>query len=115
MSRVLPASSSSLGDAHIVSPTSLATRMSQEHSEEERKELINRALDARIFKLRGVSPRSRWAKNYSRMMREPLTKEWCAHQERLKDPRFAAEWPDKVLSGWHPRKTSRSSTRRSRP
>jgi hypothetical protein len=89
--------------------------MTQEPSERERKELVNKALDAHVFKVRGVSPRSKWARNYSKMMREPLSQEeWSAHQEKLKDPEYAAEWLDKVLSGWHSRTTSPGSKRRSR-
>jgi hypothetical protein len=89
--------------------------MTKEPSEEERKELLNRALGARVFKIRGVSPRSKWAKSYSKMMREPLTdEEWRAHQEKLNDPAYAAAWLDRVRSGWHPGKASPSSKRRSK-
>jgi hypothetical protein len=89
--------------------------MTQEPSERERKERVNKALDAHVFKVRGVSPRSKWARKYSKMMREPLSQEeWSAHQEKLKDPGYAAEWLDRVLSGRHPRSTSPDSKRRSR-
>jgi hypothetical protein len=89
--------------------------MTKVPSEEERKELLNRALDARVFKTRGISPNSKWARNYSKMMREPLTEEeWRAHEEKLKDPKYAADWLDRVLSGWHPRKTSASLKRLSK-
>jgi hypothetical protein len=84
--------------------------MSPGTSKDDWVELANRALDVRIFKKRGVSPNSRWAKNFSTMMREPLRpEEWDAFQEKLKDPKFAEQWMDKVVSGWQPRKTSTSS------
>jgi hypothetical protein len=84
--------------------------MSSDASKEESTEWANRVLDARIFKAKGVSPNSRWAKNYSKMMREPLKpEEWRAFQEKLKDTTFAEEWMDKVISGWHRRRTSVSS------
>ncbi len=84
--------------------------MSSDTSKEEWAELANRALDARIFKKKGVSANSRWAKNYSKMMREPLKhEEWRAFMEKLKDPAFEKQWMDRVVSGWHQQKTSVSS------
>jgi len=77
-------------------------------------EWANRVLDAHIFRKTGVSPNSRWAKNYSKMMREPLKpEEWRTFMEKLKDPAFADRWFDRVMSGWHRSRTSRP-TRRSR-
>lgn len=89
--------------------------MSSEASKDDVEELAHRALDAHIFKVRGISPNSRWAKNYSKMMREPLDPEEVrAFQEKLKnDPAFAEQWMDKVLSGFHHLR-SRPSKRPSR-
>ena len=87
--------------------------MAKEHSGES-DEWAHRALDARIFKRLGVSPNSRWAKSYSSMMRQPLTEEeWSAFQEKLKDPKFAEAWMDRVLSGWRRTRPSTGSRRRS--
>lgn len=89
--------------------------MTQEPPEDKRGEIANRVLDAHVFRRLGVSPNSKWAKSYSKMMRQPLTEEeWRAHQEKLKDPKYAGEWLDMVVSGWRSKKTSPSLRRRSR-
>ncbi len=69
---------------------------------------IERALNARIFKKLGVSPQSRWAKDYTEMMRRPLTaEEWRNFEENvLNDPKKLDEWVDRVIAGW----TGRTST-----
>ena len=50
---------------------------------------MERALNARVFKKLGVSPHSRWAKEYAEKMRRPLTaQEWRNFEESvLNDPR----------------------------
>ena len=69
---------------------------------------IERALNARVFRKLGVSPRSKWAKDYAEMMRRPLTaEEWRNFEENvLNDPEKLDEWVDRVIAGW----TGRTST-----
>ena len=69
---------------------------------------IERALNARVFKKLGVSPHSKWAKDYAEMMRRPLTaEEWRNFEENvLNDPKKLDEWVDRVIAGW----TGRTAT-----
>jgi hypothetical protein len=69
---------------------------------------IERALNARVFKKLGVSPHSRWARQYAEMMRRPLTaEEWRNFEENvLNDPKKLDEWVHRVVVGW----TGRTST-----
>jgi len=74
---------------------------------------IERALNTRIFKKLGVSPHSKWARDYAEMMRRPLTaEEWRNFEQNvLNDPKKLDEWVDRVIGGWTGR-TSTGSRRR---
>jgi len=88
--------------------------MAREVSQADREDPIERALNARVFRKLGVSPRSKWAKDYAEMMRRPLTAEEWANFEStvLNDPKKLDEWVDRVIAGWTG-KTSKGSRKRS--